>query len=1037
MFASCFSRRPFAKRGPRFGGARGARRTIATLLLAGGLAGPPLAAADAPINLRGLPFTRFYSFDEIGSLSAGARLTFDPLGRLMVVQQGACVVLNDTTWLDLAGKVNGKDAVLQMIDDGHGRLYYGATGAWGTVDFASGEKLQPRSLVPHIRPDWITTTNFTESLATNTGVYFAGWNGVVFWDKTTREHTFFNVVGVTKLFALGDRVFVFSHSHRAQYIDVTGRALRDLDSSALDGTFIDQTTSLDENHVLVATGNQRLMRFDGENFSPWASELGSRLNGRVSALRRLADGSVAIAVSGEGLYLVAETGRLFSSLTDPEHHRITDLAAREPGVLWVMNENGVEKVLYRSPVTVFGQRLGLPISWPQVVRWHNRIVVASGGRLYETAASPEPAGATARFQPVETQPAGGLTWALAANGPRLLVGNTEGVFARNDDGGFTRVLSGMDVARLVMTSADFCYVLGESEITALRWENGGWVECAARVPGVGYPAIIHAVKGSAWVESLGGSRAARITFRDGQLHTRVFEQFPWPEPNWVNIGVVGDTVILTSRSPAGGRLYFDERTERFVSAPQLERLLGRAPFWINRVRQDSEGTLWATHDRGVFTLHPQGESYVIDATRFDVINERNLNIQLLPGGDIWLSTGQSLYHVNPSSVPETRPTFKPILVSVVHGRTYESIAGAGRALHSPFSYPYADNSLSLRFFAGSYATRRAPGYEFRLNRPPNNWTSLGTGSLLTLPNLQEGAYRVEVRLADSRGPLGEPLALDFEIGPPWFRIWQAYALYGVGAALAALGLLRWLIHRADARNAALEKLVQERTRQLKVAMAKLNEETRNAATLAERDRLAGEIHDSLQQGLSGVMLQLDATLKLPSVTDDVRSRLSVARNMVSFTRHEVQNAVWDMESPLLEGTELSEALRKIAALVGPGTARVEITVAGAPAPLSSSTKHHLLRIAQEAITNAVRHAAAERIVISLAYEPQAVTLTVMDDGNGFIPDEVLTKGLGHFGLRGLRGRAGKIGGELRILSAPGEGTIIKIVVPISITTAIC
>jgi signal transduction histidine kinase len=88
----------------------------------------------------------------------------------------------------------------------------------------------------------------------------------------------------------------------------------------------------------------------------------------------------------------------------------------------------------------------------------------------------------------------------------------------------------------------------------------------------------------------------------------------------------------------------------------------------------------------------------------------------------------------------------------------------------------------------------------------------------------------------------------------------------------------------------------------------------------------------------------------------------------------------------------------------------------------------LLRIAQEAITNAVRHAAAKSIAIVLICEQDAVSLSITDDGNGFVPDDVLSNGIGHFGLRSLRGRAGKIGGEIHIQSAPGQGTSIKVVV---------
>jgi signal transduction histidine kinase len=211
-------------------------------------------------------------------------------------------------------------------------------------------------------------------------------------------------------------------------------------------------------------------------------------------------------------------------------------------------------------------------------------------------------------------------------------------------------------------------------------------------------------------------------------------------------------------------------------------------------------------------------------------------------------------------------------------------------------------------------------------------------------------------------------------------------------------------------------------------MEKLGQETKNAAILAERGRLAGEIHDSLQQGLSGLILQLDATLKMPALTPEVRSRLNTARSMVSFSRHEVQNAIWDLESPLLEGVELTQALQKLINLISVGPARVELVIEGKPIDLSQAIQHHLLRIAQEALTNAVRHAEATLVVIKLIYKESHVELVVEDDGKGFETTKVLSKGIGHFGLRGLKVRADKIGAELNIISAPGQGTRLRVVV---------
>src|SRR6185503_17891179 len=170
------------------------------------------------------------------------------------------------------------------------------------------------------------------------------------------------------------------------------------------------------------------------------------------------------------------------------------------------------------------------------------------------------------------------------------------------------------------------------------------------------------------------------------------------------------------------------------------------------------------------------------------------------------------------------------------------------------------------------------------------------------------------------------------------------------------------------------------------------------------------------QGLTGAILQLDTTLKLPAVGGDVRSRLNVVRNMVSYARQEVEHAVWDMESPLLDGADLADALQNLTTFVNSGGVSVDVSVSGNAVLLDRMANHNLLRIAQEATTNAFRHAKASRIAIRLEYGAENVTLEISDDGCGFSPDEVLQDRSGHLGLRGIRTRAKKLRASLAIES---------------------
>jgi signal transduction histidine kinase len=991
------------------------------IILTAWLAGAGAVVAAEPGAILGLPFSRFYAFEEIGNASRGARLGFDALGRLAVTNPGSYVVLNDNTWTDIAEKNVGGIRIQQVVFDPAGRAYYGAFGSWGLMEFTAEGRLAPRPLLPKSYPKWVMASNFMDIFLAPGGVFFCSFNGVAYWDRASNRHVFFEVPQMARLLMVHGQAFAWSHRIGLQRLDLEAGTLVPVSDVDVSSHRVDQVVSLDDGRVLAATMAGRLLVFDGKQLTPWSGPLAGDPSSRITALQRLADGNLAIAISGRGLYIVTPVGEILSSYTSTEYHRIIELAAREPGVLWAETENGVEKVLYDSAVTVFGQRVGLPISWPQVVRWRNRVVVASGGRLYETV--PHGSGEAARFELIGEQPTGEI-WALAAKGDRLLAGNSSGIFARQADGRFTPVLTGFDVARLVMVGDDLCFAIGMTETAVLRWQEGTWTECAGRVPATGYPSVVLATGHAAWAE-LAANRVVRFSLRDGQLRAQVFEHFPW-EPAWINIGLVGDTVVLSA--PPKGRVYYNEKTEAFVPAPEIDRLLDAQPYPIARLREDDTGTLWASYEQGLLMLRSSGAGQPADRVAFNVTNDRFPFIHLLPGGDVWMSTGQSLYRVDRRRRPQAEPAFHPMIVSVIDAHTGREVFSARDGDDAPLRLAYAQSNLLFRFFAGSYGSRRSPTYEFKLNRGLEAWAPLAAGSVLTLNGLREGNYHLAVRLAGTPGTASSGLTFDFAIAPPWYRTWYAYTLYGLGAIFVVLVLIRLSVYRTRARNVVLEKMVQERTDELRAAMAQLNEETRNAATVAERNRLAGEIHDSLQQGLSGLILQLDATLKLPGLSADLRSRLNVARNMVSFTRHEVQHAVWDMESPLLDDAELGTALHKMAALISPGTPRVDIKVVGSSAALSSATKHHLLRMAQEAITNAVRHAAARTISIVLTCEAGIVSLSITDDGNGFVPAEVLSNGIGHFGLRGLRGRAAKIGGDIQIRSAPGEGTSIRIAV---------
>ncbi|MGI5157538.1 sensor histidine kinase [Microbispora sp. CA-102843] len=236
-------------------------------------------------------------------------------------------------------------------------------------------------------------------------------------------------------------------------------------------------------------------------------------------------------------------------------------------------------------------------------------------------------------------------------------------------------------------------------------------------------------------------------------------------------------------------------------------------------------------------------------------------------------------------------------------------------------------------------------------------------------------------------------------------------------------------HAAELRSAnnRLARALQENAG----LHAQLLLQAREAGVADERRRLAAEIHDTLAQGLTGIVTQLQAATDStdPAGTRDHIERASVlARHSLREARRSVQN----LSPGQLEHDPLSTALEKIVAAWSAQTGvRAEITVTGTIEPLHHEVEATLLRIAQEALANVGRHAGAQRTGVTLSYMDDEVSLDVRDDGNGFDPRGLPPRGDGGgFGLGGMRARAERVAGTIAIESEPGLGTALSARVPL-------
>jgi signal transduction histidine kinase len=241
---------------------------------------------------------------------------------------------------------------------------------------------------------------------------------------------------------------------------------------------------------------------------------------------------------------------------------------------------------------------------------------------------------------------------------------------------------------------------------------------------------------------------------------------------------------------------------------------------------------------------------------------------------------------------------------------------------------------------------------------------------------------------------------------PWWTLRHTGVMLAM-LALVACGAVAWVRNTADRKRQQYQ------------------------AVLTERSRVGRELHDTLEQGLAGIALQLEAVGgSLEASPEVARQSLDVAKQMLRYSQEETRRSIMDLRSQALESRDLAGALADLARQMINGTgAFAEVRVEGMPRRLDASLEHHLLRIGLEALTNALKHSGARRIEILLRFRPDTTDLVVQDDGGGLGHGAEDMPG-GHFGLQGIRERADKLGGVLQIDTEPGVGTRLSVTIPV-------
>ena len=720
------------------------------------------------------------------------------------------------------------------------------------------------------------------------------------------------------------------------------------------------------------------------------------------------DGNVWVGTNS-GLMRVSPNGSVASSKPASDGVPVTALFEDREGNIWSGSSQGIER-LRDSVFVTYSAREGVPAE--------NSVPVHadSEGRVW--------------FGPTS----GGLYWLKGGTVERVnsdglsndviysITGDKTGLWLGRQKGGLTH-LSSKNGKYTIVTYTE-AQGLAQNSVYAINQNRDGSVWAGTLSGGVshfsggkfrnyttrnGLPsntidAIVESADGTMWfatpngLSALSKDRWQTFKVQDGLPSDRVNCLFE-DSSGLLWVGTDNGLAFFTS-----GRF----QTPSTVPPSLREPVLGLVA--------DGTGSLWIATTNNVLRVTRDnlrnGQLTETDVRAFGVADgllgsegvRRNRSVTHDPSGMIWFSLSSGLAVVDPSRVGRSSAP------AIVHINTIAA-DGTSVDINQGIRIPSARQRIVFSFVGLSLAIPERVKFRYRLDGFDHEWSAPISAGEAIYTNLSPGSYQFHVMASNSDGVWNSAVAsVGFDITPAFWQTWWFRVL-----GLLALGLMGLAFYRV--------RLLQV-TKQLNV---------RFEERLAERTRIAQELHDTLLQGFLSASMQLDVAVDQVPENSSVRPRLVRVLELMRQVIGEGRNALQGLRSATDSSADIAIALSNInQELNSRGEIVFRVMVEGSSRPLHPIARDEIYRISREAVVNAFRHARAKNITVEVLYLENQLRLLIRDDGCG-INSEVLESGReGHWGLSGMRERAERIKARLKVRSRVGSGTEVELSVPTAV-----
>jgi signal transduction histidine kinase/ligand-binding sensor domain-containing protein len=505
-----------------------------------------------------------------------------------------------------------------------------------------------------------------------------------------------------------------------------------------------------------------------------------------------------------------------------------------------------------------------------------------------------------------------------------------------------------------------------------------------------------------------GSQVARVSGRTVQL---------FGEQQGLAVGNVLEIYAGGGELWVGGELGFARFDgARFVG---VRRATQTPLTGISGIIRAGNGDLWLNGVGGIAHLTHEEIAHVIRDPTYRVHGEVFDHLDGVPGipvqlqsrpsvietteGHLWFLMSAGIVYIDPTHLAHN--TLPP----PVHIGSLVSGGESFPAVRANSSLPANTTDLQIDYGAGSLTIPERVNFRYKLEGSDRDWQNAGTRREAHYTNLGPGQYTFRVMASNNDGVWNTAGAsAQFSISPAFYQTKWFYALGALAAVLLLAALYRVRMHQVAAQVRG-----------------------RLEARLAERERIARDLHDTLLQSIQGLIWRFQAATDRLPPSEPVRQLLEQSLDRADEVLAESRDKVKELRPAGHDALDLAQALAvEVERLAQMHPAQCQVNVQGDRRDLHPIVREEGFLIAREALSNAFRHANAATIEAEVSYGERALQVRIRDDGQGIVA-AVLDAGgkAGHFGLIGMRERAVKLGAHLEVWSKPGAGTEIELRVP--------